>query len=194
MIFRRSYLFFIFLTVVPMAFRAESQEAHMHGLATLTLALENNILEVQFESPAANIVGFEHKANSHKEKAAVAQAEVILNNPNHLFSFVGSDCQSNNTVVDASGLMDEQHDEHKEHSNHDHHPSSEDHNDHDDDSHSEISARYRFTCKDSKNISLISVAFFSEFPGIQKIDAMWITGTKQGSTTLTSTKHSISLR
>jgi len=183
-----------------MPFRVEGQESHTHGLATLTLALENDILEVQFESPASNIVGFEHKATSQKEKAAVTNANKILKISDNLFSFVGSNCQSISVAVETESLMDDSHNGHVKHGEHDHHASADDHSghsghsDHDDDSHSEISAHYRFTCPNSAKLTSISLAFFSKFPSVEKINAMWITEAKQGSATLTSTKHSMSLR
>ena len=39
-----------------------SLDGHVHGTVELTLAQEENILHISLESPAANIVGFEHKA------------------------------------------------------------------------------------------------------------------------------------
>ena len=216
--------------------RSESQEAHTHGLATLTLALENSVLEIQFESPAANLVGFEHKATSSEEKKAVTQTETSLKEPNLLFSFVGASCQPKKTTVDISGVMDnhnkkyQEHDEHEDHSHakkhdehdeherhshakehdkhdeHEHHSHAKERNKHDEhehhshskehdaDSHSEISASYRFSCDDTAKLSSVSVSFFKQFPGIEKIDAMWITDIKQGAITLTPNKHTISLR
>jgi len=41
--------------------------AHLHGHAELTLALEGRALEINLASPAANIVGFEHKATSSEQ-------------------------------------------------------------------------------------------------------------------------------
>jgi len=192
MVFRRCYLFICFLSVLFITLTTESQEAHTHGVATLTLALEGKTLDVQFESPAANIVGFEHQAASKKEKAIVAQAEIILNNPKRLFSFPGSNCESKNTVITVSGPIKEKHDKHKDHEEHNH--SSSEHRENRENGHSELSAQYRFFCKDPKDLTLISLAFFREFQGIEKIDAMWVTKTSQGSTTLTATKPSISLR
>ena len=168
----------------------QAEEAHVHGLATLTLALENQSLEIEFESPAANIVGFEHKAKSAKEKEAVKAAETILQTAVDLFVFAGASCQLKEVQVDISGIMQEEHDDHGHH--HDHHHSS--HDDHKDDSHSEIKAHYHFTCNGARKLESVSTALFSQFPGIETINAMWVTDTRQGSTLLNPDSTQFSLR
>lgn len=145
--------------------RSETQEVHMHSLAWLTLMLENDTLEIQFESPAANLVGFEHKAVSPLETKAATGAEIILKDPNKIFSFVGGNCEQRKTSVDVLGVLDEGHNKHK-HRN----------------------------CKHAKNLASVSVAQFSTFQEIEKINVMWITETKQGAELLTSTKRAVSLR
>lgn len=182
------YIFIFFLLAISLTARSVGQEAHTHGLATLTLALENDVLEIQFESPTANLVGFEHKATSPKEKKAVTQTETTLKKSNQLFSFVGTNCQPKKTIVDASGVMAQQDNKREEYEHHDHSKGQ------DESGHSEISAQYRFSCNNPKKLASVSVVLFNQFPGIEKIDAMWITEIKQGAVTLTSNKNTISLR
>ena len=43
-------------------------KAHVHGVAHLNVALEDNELYIEFISPAANIVGFEHQPKTEKTK------------------------------------------------------------------------------------------------------------------------------
>jgi hypothetical protein len=43
--------------------------AHEHGVARLDVAQEGTTLELDFNSPAMNIVGFEHAATSDADKA-----------------------------------------------------------------------------------------------------------------------------
>ena len=57
---------------------APAQQAHLHGIAKLTLVLEGDALEISLESPAANIVGFEHQAISEKHIKAVEKARVHI--------------------------------------------------------------------------------------------------------------------
>lgn len=198
--FTAHYSFILFLLTVSVMTRLGAQEAHTHGLATLTLALENGILEIEFESPATNLVGFEHQAKSPEQRKAVTQTETTLKDPKLLFSFVGANCQPKKTTVDVSGVMGDEHEEHEhkeheheehEHEEHKNHGHSEGH---DESSHSEISASYRFSCKDAKKLDSVSVALLKQFPGIEKINAMWVTETKQGAVSLTSNSSTILLR
>ena len=47
-----------------------SLAAHEHGAAQLNVALEGQRLELALESPAMNLVGFEHAAVSSSDNAA----------------------------------------------------------------------------------------------------------------------------
>jgi len=44
--------------------------AHEHGRGTLNIALEGTRLSMELEAPGADIVGFEHRAKTKKQKAA----------------------------------------------------------------------------------------------------------------------------
>lgn len=182
------YLFILFLPtllMVPEVARSGAQEAHRHGQAKLMLALENGVLEIQFETPAANLVGFEHIAKSAEQREAVRQADIILKQPDRLFSFVGTDCQAKITRVDLSGVLgNEQH-------RHDHHNHS---TKHDEGGHSEIFARYQFNCPYAEKLDSVSVLLFKPFPGIEKIDTIWVSETRQGAVSLTSSSSAVSLR
>lgn len=173
-----------------------SLDVHVHGLSELTIAMEGDSLEIQFESPAMNLIGFEHRATSNKDIASVKKAESILNQPESLFILSGANCKPIKTTVDISSLIEE-HDHHAE-SHKDHHDDHEDHDDHKDhddhESHSEMVANYSYSCKELTKLSSIKVALFDAFPGIHKINAMWVMNSKQGSATLTAKKPTVNFR
>ena len=52
--------------------------AHEHGVAKLNAVLDGNTLELELDSPAMNIVGFEHVASNDADKAKVAAARQQL--------------------------------------------------------------------------------------------------------------------
>ena len=190
----KTTMVYLLLSLLPIA-KVHAEEAHIHGLATLTLALEGNSLEIEFESPAANLVGFEHKATSVKEKRALHIAESTLKSPAELFLFSGVNCQLKEAEVDISAVEEKDHDDHGHHHEH-HHSSHDDHKSHSDksDSHSEIKAHYHFSCNQAKQLESVSTALFSQFPGIENINAMWVTDTVQGSKILAPNSAEFSLR
>ena len=89
----RKVLIIPFLFLLPLtSFASEQTEfrqhvSHVHGIAQLNLALANNELLIEFESPAADIVGFEHEPRNDNEKAAYQKALGILRVGERMFKF-----------------------------------------------------------------------------------------------------------
>ena len=188
---------------LPIVAKAEGQGAHVHGVATLTLALENDSLEIHFESPAANLLGFEYKAKSVDEKKKVMKAEAILVSVKQLFMFEGAACDPEVTTVDVSGVMAKKRDKHDEHDHEkhgheNHHHGGHDEHHHDEhghgESHSEIVANYQLKCTNTKKLKSVSTTLLDQFPGIEEIQTMWVTESSQGAGRLKAKKNSIILR
>ena len=189
----------------------ESLDAHVHGLSELTIAMDAKTIELQLISPAMNLVGFEHKASSKQDIAAVKQAELLLEQQDSLFLIAGGDCEHLSTSIDSDGLLEagahedqekhddhhdhEKHDDHDDHEKHDDHGKHDDHSEHDQgETHSEMVASYSFTCKDTSKLSSIKVALFASFPGIHKVNTLWVTPSKQGSSMLSAKNSTINLK
>ena len=109
--------------VAPLAHGEEgtiSQEAHVHGLSELSIAMEGEKLEIQFTSPAMNLLGFEHKASTQKDLVAIENTASVLRQHKTLFLFSGGRCDHINTSIDLTVLIES--DEHKkEHEKHEKH-------------------------------------------------------------------------
>src|SRR3989338_5768375 len=69
-----------------------SLDAHEHGAAMLNVVLDGQVLELELESPAMNLVGFEHAAKSTADKTKVAAARSQLQDPQALFGLGAGDC------------------------------------------------------------------------------------------------------
>ena len=168
------------------------QGAHQHGLAVITLALEGDKIDVELESPAANIVGFEHVASTSEQRGVVDKARETLELSNKLFSFIGAHCELNTLKIDTSAVLDNEDLESEEHGHEDHGHSSNDDPGHK--THSEISANYQFHCERSFKLTAISLGFLDHFPGIEKLKVVWVTDSNQGSTELTAESNTVYLR
>ena len=175
-------------------------DAHVHGLSELTIAMDTESLEIQLISPAMNLVGFEHKAASKQDIAAVKQAELILGQEDSLFLIAGGDCQHLSTSIDSGDLLgnDNHHDDHDDHDDHDKHDDHHDHEKHDDhnqdETHSEIVASYSYACKDTSKLSSLTVGLFASFSGIHKINTLWVLPSKQGSVMLSARASTVEFR
>ena len=63
-----------------------SLDAHEHGVASLNLVVDGGQLIIELDSPAANIVGFEHMPGSAEDFAALADARKQLLRADALFA------------------------------------------------------------------------------------------------------------
>lgn len=168
------------------------QKAHLHGFAELTLALVGNSLEISLESPAANIVGFEHKATSDEQIQAVENAKSTLESAKQLFTFSGSKCALKYAQANMSALVQQEEHHHDDHHEAGHH-GEETHEAHEE-SHSEIKASYSFECQHGDRLDTVSVNLIQLFPSIEKLNAMWLTDSLQGSVELNSASNLIRIR
>jgi hypothetical protein len=166
-----------------------SHGAHVHGEATLTMALEGSDVEISLESPAANIIGFEYKASTEEEKRIEAQAARALKSAT-MFSFAGASCELEKVVVVLPGAEHEGHDAH-----HDEHH-SEHHNEHKDRhaEHSEVTANYHYHCENLNKLQQVATGLFKQFPKLEKVDAMWVSASGQGAEELSAKKPVMRIR
>ena len=111
--------------------KGSNLDAHVHGLSELTIAMDDHVLDIQFASPAMNLLGFEYKATSDKDIATVKKVESLLLKPNQLFSLSDAGCTHVNTTFDLSDHIDtEDHKQHHDHEDHHGHKKHQDHHDH----------------------------------------------------------------
>lgn len=143
-----------------------SLAAHEHGAAQLNVALEGQRLELALESPAMNLVGFEHAAVSTSDKAAVAHAQQHLQTPLALFGIAAvAGCVITSHEL-HSPLFEAHAEEHAEHAEHDKEHGAE---------HSDIDANYVLTCSQPQALAAIDLSeLFKLFPATDKIQVQLI--------------------
>lgn len=150
--------------------------AHEHGVGRLNAALDGQTLELELESPAMNLVGFEHVASSDADKAKVAAARAQLEQPQVLFSLPkAAGCVVAKQALESPLFGDKPDaDDHDEDEDHDEDAKDADGHEHHHE-HSEIHAHYQFTCAKPealKNLDLTQV--FKTFPATLKIQVQLI--------------------
>lgn len=170
---------------------AFAQHAHEHGVADLRVAVEGSTLLVEFESPLANLVGFEHEARTDAERKAMADLEKRLRAGTGLVSLPASagcslkDVELEMPGVDEHAHHDHKHDDHKHdkhtHSHgdkkaHDHGHKHDDHkhahDDHDHDhEHSDAYVAWEFECKKADALDAIQVDVIEAYPAIRVLRA-----------------------
>ena len=138
-------------------------EAHEHGVAQMNVAVEGDNLYIEFSSPAANIVGFEHHPATHKQKQAVKAAIEKLKAGDKLFKLPSNAQGKLVKSVVHTDIVNEP----APHSEAGHDAEHGKHHDHD--RHSDFKAEYRFVCKRPENLKRIEVMVFRLFPAVEHI-------------------------
>ncbi len=114
------------------AAQSETREldAHQHGHGALNIAVEGGVMAMELEVPGADIVGFEHPAESAEDRAAIDAAIAKLAKPLELF-VIPSDAGCTVTAANVELIGDEDEHGHDDH-DHDKHDHDDDHAEHDD--------------------------------------------------------------
>lgn len=137
--------------------------AHEHGAGKLGIAIERRTLEMEFEVPANDIVGFEHTARTPEQKQAVAQARATLSKPLALIKLPdAAGCKVTSTSVKLVGGGDHGHTHGKDKASPATAKAAE--------THSEFHAEYKLTCAKPELIQTIELDYFKSFPRAQKLE------------------------
>ncbi|MEO5329006.1 MAG: DUF2796 domain-containing protein [Magnetococcus sp. THC-1_WYH] len=146
---------------------------HVHGVGQLQVAVDGTALSIDMESPAINVVGFEHPPGNTEEKERVHTAADLLRQGGSLFAPTpDADCRLTESSADSELLAD-QHDHEGEH-----HHEGEEH-------HSAFHAHYLFHCKNPQALTYTDVYLFRHFPAMETLEAQFVTDRGQGAAKLT---------
>ena len=176
------------LTAMPLQKSVIAQElgSHVHGLTELNLVITNQNVQIEFISPAINLLGFERASNSPEENKLFNEVLEDLQAAEWLLSDQLEDCQMSTPVFEApefgSHEMSEGHEEHEhEHEDHEHETGD----------HADFRVQYLFDCR-SAPPSNFTVTAFDRFVGIEEISVRWIVGRQQGVSNLTPSNATLS--
>lgn len=138
--------------------------AHEHGVGRLDVVLEGRTLEFELDSPAMNIVGFEHEASNAEDKAKLAAAKEVLLKPHALFSVPeAAECNVVAQKLESPLFGDKADHDHDAKAGHEEHE------------HSEIHGTYKFTCNVPAVLKTLDLSnIFKSFPATEKLQVQLI--------------------
>ena len=123
-------------------------KAHVHGESRVKLALEGNVVEIEFESPAHDIVGFESMPKTEKQRAAVEAAVATLKKGEALFRLTpAAGCKLEEAEVETP-LAESDHKE----------------------EHSEFHAHYHFDCAQPARLKGVEIMLFDTFRTMREVE------------------------
>ena len=184
---------FLGLTAMQLQKSGIAQElgSHVHGLTELNVVIANQEVQIEFISPAINLLGFERVSSSPEENQLFNEVLEDLRAAEWLLGEQLGDCQMSTPVFEApefaSHEMSEGHEEHEhEHEEHEH-----ENHEHETGDHADFRVQYLFDCR-SAPPSNFTVTAFDRFVGIEEISVRWIVGRQQGVSNLTPSNATLS--
>ena len=157
---------------------ASELDAHEHGSASLDIAIDTNTIEMRFESPAVNIVGFEYATDDDQQLLLIQLAKNNLSNFDAVFQLVGdASCQTVESSANWVTKHEEEGHEEDHEEGHEEGPEEgheEGHEEAPASEHAEFIAEYQLTCKHVDYLTAIDVNLFEFFPDISDLDVQVI--------------------
>ena len=169
--------------------------SHEHGVGNLDVALEGAALHIGLDSPAVNIVGFEHAPKTAEEREILQRAVARLEDGAVLFTMPKAagcrlvDAEVQTPLIDheeSTAHADEHEDSHHDH----HHAHDEGHEN--EKVHADVTATWRFTCAHPEALNGVNVKLFETFPLTQRLQVQFITVNRQGGAELNTSNSVLS--
>lgn len=155
------------------AFAGAGHGAHVHGTASLDVAIDGNTLSIDLDTPADNLLGFEHAPRSAADKQQASRVAALLAQPEKLFRInPEARCSADKPLLQAPILGGS--------------AAAGEHND--------IEASYGFRCANPAALANLDVLLFDAFPRLGSI-RLQLAGPKgQRGMTLQKGLRSVSLK
>lgn len=192
-------LFLIFSAVPGAAQDADesvsggSQSPHVHGHSGLFVVLEGPLLDIHLQSPAINLLGFEHRATDPEQLAKVERTKKTLTNADALFQLDSGHCQLTSQETDFSAVLARNKPHQNRHGGDEHHEDADEapHRHSETGGHRDIEAYYRYHCERPGQLRSLTTTLSAIFPGIESLEVQWIVNNRQGAATLNSNQRQL---
>jgi len=157
--------------------------AHVHGIATLQVAVDEKTMTLDFSGPLDNLIGFEHVPRTAKQKAAVKKMADDLNKAEQFFiPTAEAQCALQSVKLDSLVLEPKAAQDKKE--------KSQQHEE--ERGHADIDGEFIFACKQIGKLHDLEVKLFDAYPNLYKLKVEVATQKKQSSAQLTTDQRRVS--
>ena len=175
--------------------------AHEHGVGKINIAQEGKEIHIELDSPAANIVGFEHIPKTELDRDSLTKALALLKNGTRLFLFPdAAECNLVDTDV-ATPLKEHENGEEAHHAEDALQQDEREHTEgphvheegyeHQGETHADITATWRFSCTHPEALDQVRVQLFEAFPMTERLQVQFITGKRQGAAELNASQPTL---
>ena len=160
-------------STLPSHLVAKELEAHVHGIATLQVAVDAKVLSLSFSSPLDNLLGFEHKARDQAEVAQVQNMIKQFYKTNLFLPSKAAQCKLQTVNLESVVIKKKpnapkpQHEETA--------------------GHADLDAELVYTCNNVKDLRDLQVNLFKTFPNLHQLKVEIVSAHGQSATQLTPT-------
>jgi hypothetical protein len=166
----------------PLSAQAHEPGAHVHGVATLEVALDAKVLTIDLSSPLDNLIGFEHLPQTDKQKALVRSMADKLSKADKLFiPTPAAGCTLQNTEL--SSLVLDKDPKAK---------TKQDAANGEEAGHADLDGEFVFTCTHPQNLHDIEARLFAPFPNLHILNVAVATSKGQTAAKLTPDNRRVS--
>jgi len=156
---------------------AQGLDIHVHGSAELNVVLMGKQLQVEFASPAINLLGFERAPINDEETEVLNDAITQLLDGRWLIGNSLANCQLSTQAFEAPVYEEHSHDQDEQHDHAGHEGGAQ--------AHSNFRVQYLYDCPTPPPRQLQLIAF-DHYSGIETITVQWIAERGQGIAQLTA--------
>ena len=147
--------------------KKKSLDTHIHGVGTLNIAQEGNILLFEFEIPGNDIVGFEYEAKEKEDLKSVNNALKTLSDYKNMILPSGSGkCK---LETSSANLVNEG-------------------------KHSEFISSYKFNCNNIKELKVVYIKYFKNFVNGKKLNIKIYGENKKSAYVISKSKKIINVK
>lgn len=149
---------------------------HVHGVASLQVAVDEKTMTLDFSGPLDNLIGFEHVPRDAKQKAAVKNMVDNLNKAEQFFiPTVDAQCTLQSVKLDSI-VLEPKASQDKEEKSQQHEEER---------GHADIDGEFVFACKQTGKLHDLEVKLFDAYPNLHQLKVEVATLKKQSSAQLT---------
>ncbi len=140
--------------------------AHVHGTGSLQVAVDNDGLSLDMDTPLDNLLGFEHEPRNDKQKTAVRKMAQTLRDAARQFVLSPAAHCTLSSVHLASSVLDPK--LLGENSKHQQVAKEEEAG------HADLDAGFTFTCTNPKELHDMEIKLFDSFPNLHQLDVQLV--------------------
>ncbi len=184
---RKAFGLFVVVGLLAIGAPALAHEAHVHGVAHMNVTVEGKEVEIEWETPLANLLSFEHAPETEAQKEEVRTMAAGLRKADSLFILPAeARCRLKSVSLESEVLDDAllspagSRRAEKAHAK-ERAPDGKKHTE----GHADLDMEVSFVCDNPEKLNSLRVDVFRAFPNLHELEVQMVTPRGQSAAELT---------